>query len=193
MKKVLVVDDTKNIRNLLTTALEVNGYKVFTANNGVAALEMIKNETFDIAFIDIKMPEVSGTEVLRRIRAMGLNFPVIIMTAFATVKNAVECTKLGAVAYLQKPFTVDKVNDVLSKLENYNPSEENLDDYIKKSKALINSNNYEEAFLYLKKALSIDPSLGEIYYLIGVLHEKNHKSEEAEKYFSTAERFGYSE
>jgi two-component system, OmpR family, response regulator len=117
MKKVLIVDDTKNIRNLLTTCLELNGYTVSSAKNGMEALELISQEFFDIAFIDIKMPELSGTEVLRRIRAKGISIPVVIMTAFATVKNAVECTQLGAVAYLQKPFTADKVTDLLLALD----------------------------------------------------------------------------
>lgn len=191
LKKVLVVDDTKNIRNLLTTCLELNGYSVVTANNGLVAMELIAKESFDIAFIDIKMPELSGTEVLRRIRSMGFIFPVVIMTAFATVKNAVECTKLGAVAYLQKPFTADKVNDLLIKLEALNDSEASAMSYIKKSKTLMDSNATKEALKCLKLALSLDSSQGEIYYLIGKIFQEENNIIEAEKYFNTANIFGY--
>ena len=101
MKKVLVIDDTKNIRMLLTTCLELKGYKVLTADSGKSAIDILKEEkqSIDIIFLDIRMPEMSGTEVLKIIRDMGFNCPVIIMTAFATVKNAVDCTKLGAAAY----------------------------------------------------------------------------------------------
>lgn len=190
-KKVLVVDDTKNIRALLTTCLELKGYSVFTANNGIVAMELVMEQSFDIAFIDIKMPEVSGTEVLRRIRAIGLNFPVVIMTAFATVRNAVECTKLGAVAYLQKPFTVDKVNDVLLMLENINSIEDNIEVYIKKSRELINKQNYDEAYNHLKRGLSIDPSCGEVYFLIGLVNEKNNNLQQAEKFYTVSREFGY--
>lgn len=191
MKKVLVVDDTRNIRNLLTTCLELNGCTVVIANNGLAAIEIILGEPFDIAFIDVKMPGMSGTEVLRRIRALGFTFPVIIMTAYATVKNAVECTKLDAVAYLQKPFTVDRVNDVLNVLQNTTINEDRFEDLIKKSKDLINKDNQPEALKILKKALSFNPSSGEIYFLMGVAYEKYNEAEEAKKYFNAAKVFGY--
>lgn len=123
--KVLVVDDTKNIRMLLTTCLELYGYKVVTAVDGLDALNTITIENPDLIFLDIKLPEISGTEVLRRIRSMGVITPVVIMTAFATVKNAIECTKLGAVAYLQKPFTADKVKTVINQLSSCFPISQN--------------------------------------------------------------------
>jgi two-component system, OmpR family, response regulator len=191
MKKVLIVDDTKNIRNLLTTCLELNGYTVFTGKNGVEAIELIEKESFDLAFLDIKMPELSGTEVLRRLRAMGLTFPVVVMTAYSTVKNAVECTKLGAVAYLQKPFKVDKVNDLLNMLEEVDSEKDSLQNLMKQAKDLIHCNKSNEALSLLKKGLSIDSSNGELYYLIGKLYEKDSNSVEANKYFSTAEVFNY--
>ena len=105
MKKVLIVDDTKNIRMLLSKCLELEGFEVDTAADGLEAVRMLSKNDYDLAFLDIKLPEISGTEVLKRIRGIGVDVPVIIITAYATVKNAVDCTKLGSVAYLQKPFT----------------------------------------------------------------------------------------
>lgn len=116
MEKVLVVDDTKNIRMLLSKCLELEGYHVETAVDGKDAIAKILTEHFDLIFLDIKMPQFSGTEVLKRIRDAGVNTPVIIITAYATIKNAVECTKLGAVAYLQKPFTAEKVKKTLKEI-----------------------------------------------------------------------------
>lgn len=87
MKKVLVVDDAKNIRMLLTKCLELEGYQVKTATNGKDALVLFSSERFDLAFLDIKLPELSGTEVLRRIRAQGNDTPVIVITAYPTVKT----------------------------------------------------------------------------------------------------------
>ena len=109
MKRVLVIDDTKNIRNLLSTCLEIRGYNVITADNGVEALRIIKNKDvkINLIFLDIRMPGISGTELLKNIKEERENCPVIIMTAFATVKNAIECTKLGALVYLQKPVSID--------------------------------------------------------------------------------------
>lgn len=116
MKKVLVVDDTKNIKMLLCKCLEIEGYDVDSASDGKEALELFSRNKYDLAFLDIKLPEVRGTEVLRRIREQGIDTPVIIITAYATVKNAVECTKMGAVAYVQKPFTADKIKSVLGEV-----------------------------------------------------------------------------
>lgn len=191
LNKVLVVDDTKNIRNLLTTCLELNGYTVLTARNGVEAIELIEKEPFDLAFIDVKMPELSGTEVLRRLRSMGLTYPVVMMTAYSTVKNAVECTKLGAIAYLQKPFKVDKVNDIINLVNGAKIKEDDIHELIKRSNEFFTKNNWEEALKLLKKGLSIDPSNGELYYLIAEINKANNNIEEANKYYSTAKVFDY--
>lgn len=190
MKKVLVVDDTKSIKQLLTTCLEFSGYEVFTANNGVEALELIKIQKVDLIFLDIKMPEISGTEVLRRIRGLGMETPVIIMTAFGTVKNAVECTKLGAVAYLQKPFTAEKVRHVLGEVEPYLKADSiSTEKYIKKVKELLEIGELEEAFSLLKKALSENVNNGEIYRLLARVYELRGDLKEAEKFYNFSKQF----
>jgi two-component system, OmpR family, response regulator len=189
MKKVLVTDDTKNIRILLTTCLELNGYKVSTASSGDEALKLFETETFDLAFIDIRMPEISGTEVLRRIRSMGINIPIVIMTAFATVKNAIECTKLGAVAYLQKPFTTDKVKLLLKELECDNKEESTEENYISYGRELLDDGKVDEAYSALKMALSFDPRRSECYELIGKVHELKGDMEGAKRFYKAAEQF----
>lgn len=190
MKKVLIVDDTKNIRTLLTTCLELYGYETVIAKNGFEALELFSTERIDLAFIDIKMPEISGTEVLRRIRAMGITIPVIIMTAFATVKNAIECTRLGAVAYLQKPFTADKVNNLLSELEaSLGTNNGTVEEDLKTAKLLIETKELEKALCILKKVLSIDIECGEIYKLIGKVYELKGDASEAQSFYTMAKQF----
>ena len=190
MKKALVVDDTKNIRNLLTTCLEINDYEVITASSGQEAIQLLEIEKFDLVFLDIKMPEISGTSVLKRMREMEIRIPVVIMTAFATIKNAVECTKLGAVAYLQKPFTADKVKSILGEIfDNEDNNINTFSNLVKLGKDLIEKKNYEEAYDILKKALSMDPACGDIYKLIGIIHEKNGEIKQAEKFYETAKRF----
>jgi len=184
--KVLVVDDTKNIRMLLTTCLELYGYQVVTAVDGLDALKVIELESPDLIFLDIKLPEISGTEVFRRIRSIGVITPVVIMTAFATVKNAIECTKLGAVAYLQKPFTADKVKTVINQLMLSSPS---IELNIKICKELIENGKFEEAYLILKKQLAIDPTIGEIYYLIALIHDKKGDKVSADRFYNIAKQF----
>lgn len=190
MKKVLVVDDTKNIKLLLTTCLEFSGYEVLTASNGTEALELLKSEKFDLILLDIKMPEISGTEVLRRMRGVGIETPVIIMTAFGTVKNAVECTKLGAIAYLQKPFTAEKVRNVLNEVEPYIQGDRiTTDRYIKKVKELLEIGELEEAFNLLKKALSENVNNGEIYELLARIYEVRGDLKEAERFHNISKEF----
>jgi two-component system, OmpR family, response regulator len=190
MNRVLVVDDTKNIRTLLKTCLEVEGYQVDTANDGNQALELLKSSQFDLIFLDIKLPEFSGTEVLRKMRDQGINTPVIIMTAFATVKNAVECTKLGAVAYLQKPFTAEKIRNTLVEIDTR--SKVNtlpFETYLNSGRTLMNEGNWIEAFKLLKLALAINPGCGEVYALIAHVYEGQGNIEEAARFFKIAKQF----
>jgi two-component system OmpR family response regulator len=190
MKKALIVDDTKSIRTLLKTCLDIIGYETTTVNNGQDALKLFQTETFDLAFLDIKMPEISGTEVLRRIRALGINTPVIIMTAFATVKNAVECTRLGAVAYLQKPFTADTVKSAVADLETCKTDEsEDIDQFINSAKELIKLSRLDEALAVLKKGLSININSAEIYHMIGKVYELKGETVEAAKFFNISKQF----
>lgn len=189
MKRVLVADDTKNIRNLITTCLELDDYEVLTAKDGQEALDLIQNGNIDLAFIDIKMPVISGTEVLRRIRAEGITIPIVIMTAFATVKNAIDCTKLGAVAYLQKPFTADKINSILEEMSKYKDCCTQEEANIQAAEQLIEDGKYDNAYEELKKALSINPSNGRIYYLIGVVYSKKGEDDMARKFFEGAKHF----
>jgi len=171
MKTVLVVDDTKNIRTLLKTCLELYGYNVLTASNSHLAYELLTNKHIDLVFLDIKMPEISGTELLKNMRATGINVPVIIMTAFATIKNAVDCTKLGAVAYLQKPFTAEKVKNVLNELSNSSYNSEDINSYIKVAEENLAGGEFDKALTLLKKALSIDPSRSKVYELLSKSYE----------------------
>lgn len=184
MKRILVVDDTKNIRVLLSTCLELRGYDVITADNGVEALEIIndKNQKIDLIFLDIRMPGLSGTEILKNIKYIRNNCPVVIMTAFATVKNAVECTKLGALIYLQKPFSPERINLVLDEIENkkkIGSIDEAIDVLLDEVRELLDKEeNTNEAFNLLKKALSINPYYKETYLLISKLNEKIGNEEE---------------
>lgn len=198
MEKVLIVDDTKNIRVLLKTCLELRNYKVISVENGKAALQILskEGENIDLVFLDIRMPEMNGTDVLRLIREMGILCPIIIMTAYATVKNAIDCTKLGAVAYLQKPFSPERINSVLDEVfvlkTNIQDSTKNIFEqktYVEKARALISKGNYSKAYDSLKLALSKDPYDSEIYYLLGQLNEGINNMKEAKRFYAIAELF----
>jgi len=146
--------------------------------------------------LDIRMPEMNGTEVLKIIREMGVRCPVIIMTAYATVKNAVDCTRLGAVAYLQKPFSPDRVSSILDEIltskENRDEKSEYLEEeniLIVKSKKFLEDGKFEEAHNTLKTALSINPYNKEIYHLISETNKNMKKFTQAKLFNAIYELF----
>lgn len=154
MKTALIVDDTKNIRILLSHCLKDSGFEVYCASNGIEALELISTINFDIAFIDIKMPSMSGTALLEQIRESGHTFNIVIMTAFATIRNAVTTTKLGAKAYLQKPFTATTIHKILDEIfpdynnKSSNPVELNKNALIKENNNSSNNIVSTDPFVY---------------------------------------------
>lgn len=101
---MLVVDDEKNYQVVLAALLEDEGHEVLTASSGQEALDIIKDSPVDTVLSDIKMPGMSGIELLERIKAFDPDLPVILMTAFAEVDQAVMAMKMGALDHIQKPF-----------------------------------------------------------------------------------------
>ena len=106
---ILVVDDEPVIRVGLSRTLEGSAFVVDTANNGHAAIEMLQQKEYDLIITDLKMPGMSGFEVLGAVKSMQPDVPVIMITGFATVETAVEAMKCGAVDYIVKPFTPDQI------------------------------------------------------------------------------------
>ncbi len=104
MTTVLIVDDEKNYLVVLEDMLEDEGYKVLTASSGAEAIEIIQAKPVDTVLSDIKMPGMSGIDLLDNIKAVDPDLPVILMTAYAEVDQAVEAMKKGALDHLQKPF-----------------------------------------------------------------------------------------
>jgi two-component system, NtrC family, response regulator AtoC len=103
-ERILIVDDEAAIRQSLEEALQNDGYDVDSAETGESALAKLHNASFDLVVTDLKMPGVSGLELLQAIRNQGKNTPVIMMTAYGDVETAVESMRLGAYDFIQKPF-----------------------------------------------------------------------------------------
>ncbi len=104
---VLVVDDELVVRDSVKEWLEDEGFSVEMAGSGAEALEKIARQEFNLMLLDVKMPGMDGVEVFRRAKEMRPDLPVAMMTAYATVENAVEAMKLGAIDYLLKPFDIE--------------------------------------------------------------------------------------
>ncbi len=106
---VLVVDDEKLFRDVLTAKLIENGYRTDNASNGIEAINKIQRQPFDVILLDIKMPRVNGIEVLKHIKENTLETEVIMLTTFTDVKTAVETVKLGAYDYITKPYDLPEL------------------------------------------------------------------------------------
>ena len=107
--RVLVVDDEEALRYLLSTELAAEGYEVDTAGDGDEAIEIIKKKDYDVVLLDIKMPRVDGFEVLKFIKQNKPEIKVIMLTAYADVKNAIEALKLGASDFVSKPYDLEDI------------------------------------------------------------------------------------
>ncbi|MCX6898974.1 MAG: hybrid sensor histidine kinase/response regulator [Verrucomicrobia bacterium] len=107
--KILIIDDEEVVLDSCKVVLEPAGFKIATASNGIAGLGMVPEFGPDLIFVDLKMPGISGFEVLERLRAMDPNQVAIVITGYATVSSAVDAMKRGAYDFLPKPFTPDEL------------------------------------------------------------------------------------
>ena len=125
--RILVVDDEAVIRDGVKRILERSGMEVATSSSGRAALAMMQETDFDLVVTDLKMPGLNGIEVLKAIKVLQPEVPVIIITGYSTVDTAVEAMKNGAFDYIAKPFTPDQITGKVEKaLEQREVLTENL-------------------------------------------------------------------
>ncbi len=114
-EKVLIVDDDESVRWVIKKALEKEGIETTQAQNGVEALERLAEGGIAIVLMDIRMPGMNGFEALEKIQSEGRGVSVIIMTAQATMQNAIEAMRRGAFDYITKPFDLDEVSLLVKK------------------------------------------------------------------------------
>src|ERR1041385_174664 len=106
---LLIVDDDANTLASLSRAFRLAGHEATVCDNPVKALEMIKNEKFDLIFSDVVMPQMNGLTLLEQIKEAGVATPVVMMSGQAHIQMAVKATKLGALDFLEKPLSTDKL------------------------------------------------------------------------------------
>jgi DNA-binding response OmpR family regulator len=106
---ILLVEDEEKVASFISKGLEEEGYIVETANNGRKGLELLGERSYDILLLDLMIPEIDGLEVLRNIRAWGINTPVLIITAKSSKEDVVKGLDTGSDDYLTKPFSFDEL------------------------------------------------------------------------------------
>ena len=124
--KILIVDDEENVRFVIKEAFS-NSYQVFTAPEGQAAVDIIKKERPTLVFLDIKMPGVSGLDVLRMVKEAGLSPVIWMLTGEEDLELALETLKLGASGYLTKPFDIKKIREIVGNAITDNEQKERHD------------------------------------------------------------------
>ncbi len=112
--KVLIVDDEPNIRRILQASLERSGYAASAAENGEDALAKLDSNRFDLVITDVMMPGMTGVELLNQIKSRWPELPVLIMTAYGTIPQAVEAIKAGAGDYIPKPFDLEQMKKAVA-------------------------------------------------------------------------------
>ena len=110
---ILIVDDDDTMRLALSESLESCGYHIFAAENGAEALDVFKKKKFDLVITDMRMPGMTGIEVLQGVKLLSPDVPVILITAYGTVNTAVEAMKEGAAEFIMKPFSLDDLEAIV--------------------------------------------------------------------------------
>jgi len=115
MPTILVVDDEKLLLESIVKSLSETGYSTYAAASGKAAMNIYENNNLDLILLDVKLPDIDGISILKRIRGKSPELPIIIMTAYSGIRGAVEAIKLGAYDYVAKPFDVEELLHVIKR------------------------------------------------------------------------------
>lgn len=127
MVRLLIIEDDPVLRSGLEEVLKDEGYEINSAGDGRTGLKLSVEKKYDMVLTDLVMPDMNGMDVLKEIKKTNPKTHVIIITAFATVENAVEAIKLGASDYISKPFKIDEVQIKIKKILEEAKFEKNLE------------------------------------------------------------------
>ena len=115
---VVVIDDQAGVRYLLDTLVKEEGHNSFTGANGLEAVELVRQYNPDLVFMDIKMPVMDGTSALEKIKELGFNTEVVMMTAFTEKEVIDNAYRNGAVKCIIKPFDINEVRTIIRDYSN---------------------------------------------------------------------------
>ncbi len=153
--KLLIVDDESRFLEAIATRLRKRGFDVTTATNGPDAIALAREEKFDIALLDLKMPGMDGKEVLRLLKQEHKFLEAVILTGHGSLESAVELTKLGAFGYLPKPYELDKLLETLQQAYQARLKKKFADDDAKMD-AILNAGIGESPLLILRRLRELD-------------------------------------
>jgi DNA-binding NtrC family response regulator len=192
--KILIVDDEKNIRMTVSQALEDMDVEIDTAASGEEALSKLKDADFGLLLLDLCMPGIDGMEVLEKLSKDRPDIRIIMITAHGTIDTALDAMKLGAVDFIQKPFTPQEIRDLVSKVIQKETSGKEKDkDYescLELAKKCVTDKHFDAAAEHVKKAISLDSSRPEAFNFLGALYEIQGDKLEGQKNYRAALSLG---
>lgn len=184
--RILVVDDEKNVRTMVKKVFE-SEFDVDTASNAEEALDLLKKNKYDLVFLDLDMPVVNGIELLERMKKGENPIPVIMMTTYGSVEEAVKAMKLGAKDIITKPFTQEEVTKVVEEiLKEKEDEESNIQDMEKRIKEALTVGDIKRARNMVLELFRLKPSSPIPHFLYSLVNEKEGKLEEAIKHLNAS-------
>ena len=202
---ILIVDDEPNIRLGFRTALTTFGYVVDEAADGPSALARLEQSSISLVLLDLHIPGLGGMEVLRPLRDTGNGVPVVIITAYGTIPDAVAAMKLGAIDFLSKPLTPNDlrrvVREVLARHAEPEPAPMPGPPHtshvttvtilpaavdLTQVKRALNHREFDRAAVLLEQVLDLFPDSAEAHTLMGILHESRGQDHAAYRSFKAA-------
>ena len=158
LNKIIVADDEESMRWVLSKALKRKGFSVDLAKDGDEALSLIQANSYDLAILDIKMPGLSGLDLLGKVKELKSDLLVVIMTAEASMKNAIEAMKRGAYDYITKPFDLDVIDAIIEKIDKAREMS---------SQVSLLKEELKDRYQLEKTIIGNSPAMREVYKTIG--------------------------
>ena len=126
--RVLIIDDERSIRTSTAVAIQAAGHQAETADSGQVAVLKLEEDAYDLAFLDLRLGDEDGLEILEQIKRQFPKVPVAVFTAYASVTSAVAAMQRGAFDYLEKPFTPEHLRQIIGRVEKQRKLESKIDD-----------------------------------------------------------------
>jgi len=199
-KRILVVDDEPNVRLSYRVTLETEGLAVCEADCAKKALEQFAVHHFDLAILDMRMPEMDGLDLLEEMRKRGLKTPTVIITAYGDIPHAVRAMQLGAIDFLQKPLTPEALRSLVSEILARHVADAETqtkplpaDDFasqLAEAKRLLNLQVFEGAWTHLARALELNSKSPDALNMAGVYFEMQEDYDRAKKLYGKAIKYG---
>lgn len=190
-RRILVVDDEKNIRLTVQHSLIAADYDVDTASNGLEGLQKFRAGHYDLILMDLRMPQINGIEMLREIRERDQHTAAIVITAYLTIDTLLEAFSLGVSDYIRKPFSPNDVRETVRRvlaresLDTAHPTPEATSNLESARKALA-EHDIPRAMDLAREAIAQNSNNPDAYAFLGILEHLNGDSQAAEKSFREA-------